>query len=170
MRHLLLALLLTACGSKSSDTPTTPPTPTPSDSPVVATLEREPCFGFCPVYKVAVHADGTVKYEGIRSVKTKGEATGSIGAEGVEQLHAAFAAADYFNLQDEYVRMEITDLPYANTSYTKDGRSKAVRHYAGDRTAPEALTKLEQEIDRIVNIEQWIGTDEERQQTSAEWR
>ena len=39
---------------------------------------------------------------------------------------------------------------------------KTVHHYHGDHSAPEALTKLEDRFDQIVDIQQWIGTPDER--------
>jgi len=30
----------------------------------IITLERTPCYGYCPVYKVTILSDGTVRYFG----------------------------------------------------------------------------------------------------------
>ena len=37
------------------------------------TFETGPCFGFCPIYRVTVRADGTGTYEGIRHVAVRGQ-------------------------------------------------------------------------------------------------
>jgi hypothetical protein len=37
------------------------------------TYETGPCFGFCPIYRVTVRADGTGLYEGIRHVAVRGQ-------------------------------------------------------------------------------------------------
>ena len=49
-----------------------------------------------------------------------------------------------------------TDMPSAFTSLTVDGKTKTVRHYHGDFSAPKELTELEDKIDEIVNSNQWI--------------
>jgi hypothetical protein len=172
---LSFVLLLSACPGQTPRENTTPPsnngdTTQAGPSPVIATLEREPCFGFCPVYKLSIHADGKVEYEGTRFVKVKGHQEGMLDAEALQKLHAAFAKADYFSLEDEYTDMQVTDLPYVNSSYTQNDKTKTVRHYYGDKSAPEVLRWLEEEIDRLVQIKQWIGTDEEREQNAGQWQ
>ncbi|HEX2691137.1 MAG TPA: DUF6438 domain-containing protein [Kofleriaceae bacterium] len=139
------------------------PSPSPRHEPL-ATLERTPCFGFCPVYKVTIFRDGIVDYEGIRFVKTQGHATGHLDAGQLVQLRALFQQNGYLQLASSYQRPDVTDLPSVYTSYSPaPDQTKSIRHYLGDRSAPEALTRVEEGIDRIVNIEQWIGTPEERQ-------
>jgi hypothetical protein len=177
---LSFAVLLSACPGPTPRQTTTPPPSNDGNgdgggtqsgpAPVIATLQREPCFGFCPVYKIAIHADGLVEYDGERFVKIRGHQEGQLDADALAKLHAAFAKADYFSLNDSYEDMQVTDLPYVNTSYTQNDRTKSVRHYYGDKSAPDVLRWLEEEIDRIVQIKQWIGTDEEREQHAGEWR
>jgi hypothetical protein len=163
---VLLSIVVNAGCPGATPPPTTPVGNTGNNTggPAVqvATLERTPCFGFCPVYKVAVMSDGTVNYEGERFVKLTGPHTGQISADQVNALRQAFETAGYVQFQDSYEQHTVTDLPSVNTSYTKDGNTKSVRHYLGDRTAPEALGKLEDEFDKIIGIETWIGTPEER--------
>jgi hypothetical protein len=54
---LLPAALMFAC------TPTTPETANQADVELI-TLERQACFGFCPIYTLGVHGDGRVDYSG----------------------------------------------------------------------------------------------------------
>jgi hypothetical protein len=158
---LTLALIAAACGAGT----------TPVDSPTgrhepLATLQRTACFGFCPIYQVAIFRDGTVEYEGERFVKIQGRATGRISARQLAQLRRLFQRNGYLRLEDSYESYDVTDLPSANTSYSpRPGRTKSIRHYLGDRSAPRALFRVEEGIDRIVDIEQWIGTPEERPRT-----
>ena len=133
------------------------PTPTPDDiSDVVITLERGPCFGACPAYKLTVYGDGRVVYEGIRFVAVEGTRTATIGKDKVRQLINEFQAIDYFSLDDEYTHADATDLPSATTSITIHGQTKTIAHYHGDFSAPEELTALEDEIDEIVSTKQWV--------------
>ncbi len=131
------------------------------DQPVV-TLERTACFGFCPVYTLAVYSDGRVVYNGSANVQVTGEQTGSITTAQVQQLVDAFTAADYFNLKDEY-KAPVTDLPTQITSFTQDGQTKTVSNYGGCLSgspdpAPQALCDLPDLIDQVTHSAQWIGT------------
>jgi hypothetical protein len=146
-----VAVILTPVGCSK------PPTPTPDDiSDVVITLERGPCFGACPVYKLTVYGDGRVVYEGIRFVGVEGTRTASISEEKVRQLVNEFQKIGYFSLDDEYIDTDATDLPSAITSITIAGKAKTVAHYHGDFSAPEELTALEDKIDEIASTEQWV--------------
>lgn len=132
----------------------------------VVTLERTPCFGACPVYKLTIFSNGTVIYEGKQNVRRPGKATGRISQERLQELIADFMNIDYFNLHDEYVPgtegcpKAATDQPSAITSLTRtrDGKSKTIRHYHGCRGSDtlELLTQLEDKIDTAVNINRWI--------------
>jgi hypothetical protein len=148
----LLMALLAGCTkdgtNKSSSTGT--------EEDLVITLERTACFGACPVYSLTINGDGTVIYVGEDFVKTKGERETTIGADAVNQLVLEFEKADYFSLNDSYTGFGVSDMPSANTSITVGGQTKAVKHYLGDRSAPEKLTELENKIDEIVNSAQWI--------------
>ena len=133
-----------------------PPTPD-NMSDVVVTLERGPCFGACPVYRLTVYGDGRVSYEGIRFVRIEGTRTATISEDNVRQLIAEFYAIDYFSLHDEYTHADATDMPSATTSITIGGKTKTIIHYHGDFSTPDELTALEDKIDEIVSTRQWVG-------------
>ena len=130
----------------------------PTFNEVVITLERTPCFGFCPTYAVEVREDGTVTYNGIANVDVEGEQIGQVDPEIVKQLVSAFVALDYFSLNDTYTDRYVTDMPSTLTSITMDGVYKGIDRYGGDAAAPEALQELEIMIDTLLNTEQWTGS------------
>ncbi|MBW4658399.1 MAG: hypothetical protein KME15_06975 [Drouetiella hepatica Uher 2000/2452] len=128
----------------------------------VITLERTACFGTCPVYQLTVYGDGRVVYEGTAFVAVIGKRTAQISPEQVQQLVTAFETANFFSLENQYVA-EATDLPGAWTSISSNGQSKRVWRYgSSDRpelnNAPRSLTELENQIDQIVNSQQWVGS------------
>ena len=127
------------------------------DSQPVITLARTACFGACPVYTVSIYADGSITYNGERFVDVEGEQTGSIDPAAVDQLVAGFEAAGYFDWNDEYTDMHITDQSTITTSVTRDGETKQIVHYLGDSSAPVALAYLENWIDEAANTQQWTG-------------
>jgi hypothetical protein len=163
----LAVLLFAACHTaRPAAAPAAPPhnegTMSGAAPTLRASLQRTACYGWCPIYAVEIYSDGRVHYHGERFVKQTGDADGKITSDQLADLDAAFVAAGYLGMKDSYEDYQITDMPSAITSYAKDGVTKTVKHYYGDRSAPDALTKLESDIDRIVNIQQWIGTDDER--------
>jgi hypothetical protein len=105
---------------------------------------------------LTVRGNGTVTWEGKKFVKTMGKVEGSISPEQFKQLVSEFDQAKYLLLNDGYTQISVTDAPYATTSITVDGKTKSVRHYLGDASAPQRLTSLESKIDEIVNSDQWI--------------
>ena len=144
---LAVVVLSAGCGKPSM----------PDDiSDVVLSLERGPCFGACPVYRLTVYGDGRVIYEGIRFVSVEGTRTATVSEDKVRQIIGEFYAIDYFSLHDEYTHVNATDMPSATTSITIGGKTKTVIHYHGDFSAPDELTALEDKIDEIVSTRQWV--------------
>jgi hypothetical protein len=124
-------------------------------------LERGPCFGTCPIYKVEIHGDGTVIYTGERFVKVTGEQRAQISPVAVAGLVDQFVMFGFFDLKDEYIA-EVTDLPTYTLSVSLSGRQKTVTDYGGKMAnMPPIVTVLENEVDRVAGTQQWIKSDGE---------
>jgi hypothetical protein len=149
---LIICLTVTGLGGCNAEEDT----PEYNLGEIIITLERTACYGFCPIYTLTIHGDGTVIYEGEDFVETVGKAETIISKEKVEQLISEFDKVGYDSLKDSYTERTITDAPSVITSITRNGKTKTVEHYHGDFNAPEKLTELEDKIDEIVNSEQWI--------------
>ena len=120
------------------------------------TLQRTPCDGPCPVYEVTVRGSGEVEYRGEANVARAGRYTWKISRRRLQRLAEAFERANYSRLQDSYTSREFTGAPGCLTSIEyEDGSFKTIDHYHGDPSAPEALTELEDEIDRILGVERY---------------
>lgn len=150
--------------------PAAPTAAPPAADKELATLARDACYGFCPVYRVTVYANGVVNYEGENFVKVRGKASGQLDEAALTRLKQAFETAKFGSLKNSYETMGRTDAPTAVISLGDGAQKKTVRHYHGDMTAPAALSTLEDEIDSVVRIEQWIGTPEERANNAGKWR
>ena len=128
---------------------------------LIITLERTVCFGFCPVYKLTITADGVVVFEGRRFVKQEGATIRSaISKERLKQLMAEFDRVRFFSLETNYsndLRRCMTDSPSAFTSIRINGKSKTIKHYRGCKEPKfKEITELENKIDEIVNTAQWL--------------
>jgi Domain of unknown function (DUF6438) len=173
MRLALVFLALAACdaGEPAPAHPAENVAPAPPPAPaVVVTLERQACYGRCPIYTITIHGDGRVDYHGEHFVKVHGDNHAQLTQAQLADLDRAFAKADYFALADEYAGYDVTDMPTSITSYTHDGRTKTIKHYHGDQKAPQALYDLEAAIDQIAGTDRWIGTKAEREQNVDSWQ
>jgi len=123
-------------------------------------LKRTPCYGPCSVYTVSVFGTGEVEYFGEAHVAKTGAHRWRISRRRVDRLAGAFERARYFRLEDGYTSREFSGAPGCLTSIEyEDGSAKSIDHYHGDPTAPDALTELEDEIDRIVGVERYTEPD-----------
>jgi hypothetical protein len=122
---------------------------------VVIGLERGPCFGTCPVYRVTLYGDGTVRYDGKDHVRVKGSQAAVIAEEKVKELVGQLEKSGFFSLQDAYIEVSVTDAPTVVLSAAVDGKKKRVRHYLGDFKAPKALEALESKVDEVAGTGRW---------------
>jgi hypothetical protein len=126
-------------------------------------LERTPCFGSCPVYRIAVSPAGVLTYEGKANVRLIGTASGQIPAKRVEALLVELERAGYFTFASRYALSEptcvryATDSPTTISSATFRGRTKRIEHDYGCGGVPGALTLLEKRIDEVLGSDRWTG-------------
>ena len=171
MRALLAIVLASLAACSGSTHASTTPISNSGGAPtgaheLLASIERTACFGWCPIYKLTVYRDGAVEYEGEDYVKVKGKANGRLAPEELTALDDLFQKAGYLAMHDKYTDYSVTDMPSVNTSYSAGGQIKKIEHYLGDDHAPKELGTVEEGIDRIVHVEQWIGTEDERDKLS----
>jgi hypothetical protein len=133
---------------------------TAADAPrsVSITMERTPCFGRCPVYRLDLDGTGKVVYEGRGFVKDRGRQEATVPAADVQALAKEIEAAGFFTLRDSYPP-DATDNASVITSVTIDGKTKRVEHDLSSRAAPESLKALYQRIDDVAGSKRWVGED-----------
>ena len=136
------------------------PSPSAAYDPqsVVISLERGPCFGSCPVYRVVMYGDGTVRYDGKDHVRVRGSQTAVIAPEKVKELAEEIERIGIFNLRDSYTEVSVTDAPAVVLYFAKDGKKKQVKHYLGDFKAPKTLETIETRIDEVAGTGRWMAT------------
>jgi hypothetical protein len=160
---LLSWWLLAACARTAPVPETRVQSPGESREAGSVSLERGPCFGSCPVYKVTVDRTGGVRFEGRRFVANTGVSTGTVSPAVVDSLLEELSAAGYFELADAYRAGEpgceryATDLPTIVTEVRSGERLKRVEHDRGCADAPEVLSRLESRIDEVAGSARWIG-------------
>ena len=121
------------------------------------TLSRSGCYGRCPAYKIEIHGDGTVLYDGKNNVTHKGRRTAKISHASLVELVDFFRKANYFSLRDRYAS-GITDNPAYETSISFDGVSKSVLDYVGQSVGmPSTVSDVEAAIDRLSGASKCVG-------------
>ena len=162
IRSALVAASLGACHSSTPAPVPVPAVGTQAETPVV-TLERTPCFGSCPVYRVTISRSGLVHYQGKRFVADSGADSARISADSVAGLLKELQQSGYFEFDERYVSgapacgLYATDLPSAMTSVDDGNRSKHIQHDHGCSDAPKALAGLEKRIDEVAGTSRWTG-------------
>jgi hypothetical protein len=146
---LLVALVCGAC-TASSAASAAPPTSARGPA-LVALLERGPCYGACPSYKVEAFDDGSLIFSGGRFVSQPGVFKASLSLAQLAELKALFQKYAFASIKSSE-RVQTTDLQWLTVS---DG-TKTVRHSTGDEAAPPNLVTLEAELDRVLNTAQWL--------------
>ena len=124
------------------------------------TLERTPCYGPCPVYKVTVSGTGQVEYFGEAHVDKAGTHRWRLSRRRLQRLAEALERANYLHAEGDHTRVGVSDAPGCSISVEyADGSSKSTVRFQGDPAAPDALTDLGDEIDRITGVERYTEPD-----------
>jgi Domain of unknown function (DUF6438) len=162
--QVLALLLVAACAPrKTVVVPNDGPSEVTRGSDSAVTLERTPCFGGCPVYRISVSPEGLVSYEGRANVRRLGAASKQIRPERVSALLAELDRAGYFSFAPRYTPAEpacgryATDSPTAITSLRMGERTHRIEHDYGCGAAPDALVVLERRIDEALGSSEWTG-------------
>ena len=134
-----------------------------ADSSLVMSLERGPCRGTCPVYRVDVYGDGRVQFDGQRHVATIGTKTGIASVTAVQELLQKFRNGEFAKADSAYVMDSpgcgsyATDLPVSKLSAKIGAGMKTVEHDPGCRNAPAFLKTLAAQVDSVARTTQWIA-------------
>jgi hypothetical protein len=137
-------------------------------------LKRDECYGSCPVYKVEIRGTGEVVYHGVEFVKIKGEQRSTISKKDILELFKYAQEIGFFELKSSYVNQVEYELDKNELINRREGfvtcqpgctveihigeKKKEVYDYFG---APKRLRRFEKMIDRVCQIEKWIGTESE---------
>ena len=152
----IATLAATACARKAVEPAV------PSGAPVVA-LERRPCYGTCPVYTVALYADGTVVFDGRRFVLSMGRHATRVAARDVSRLVAQFNGFGFAALPDKIISGSsacgdyASDAPILVITLRQRDAEKTVEHDRGCSAAPAFLSVLEQAVDSVAGTARWIA-------------
>lgn len=168
---LFIGLSVIACKSKKETTTSTTAEPSASSYDMATeeveekgmpvemndslffSIERTPCFGRCPIYKMQVYDSGYSTYEGERFVDNVGSFYAKVSMEKLELIKQRAIEIGYFDLQDKYPS-QIADFPSVTTSVKIDGRRKEVYN---KQNAPKRLNEFQSFADSVFADVKWIA-------------
>jgi len=96
MRRIALVLLASCWTGPDARPATSAPAPPPALPAFEISLERGPCFGDCPVYRLTIRGDGRVDWLGEEHVAAPGARSRQIAPADVQALENELAAARFF--------------------------------------------------------------------------
>jgi len=129
------------------------------------TLERTPCYGTCPVYRVEVSSDGMVKYEGKSDVAVKGLQTHMVSSSDIDFLREAIKRIHFSELRSTYENSndgckEVwTDMSTITIQTISGSSRKKVIYYVGCRglSVLGRIAWLADTIDEVAGTARWVG-------------
>jgi hypothetical protein len=158
----VLVAALAACAPPPADTavPAAAPASSVSGERIDSiALERLPCFGTCPVYRVVVTRTGRVRFTATNPAPVN--ATDSVAPEGFAALAREAATIGFWNLPGNIAESPLcgrrrTDSPGALVTLYAADRVKEVRDDQGCTGVPPGLRAFEERIDRVARSERWV--------------
>ncbi|MBS1721437.1 MAG: hypothetical protein JSS66_00355 [Armatimonadetes bacterium] len=120
-------------------------------------LERTPCFGACPVYKVTIRSDGSVTYTGTRFVERIGTYKATMSSYHLQKLVKILDRAKFWSMKRRY-EVHATDMPTYIVHVATNRRSKTVEEYGA--SGPESLWEIQTLIDGLLQSARgWVPVD-----------
>ncbi len=159
MRPLLVLALITgvflflAC--KSSRKAVTPVSneKEPSGDSLFASIERTPCFGRCPTYRISIYKSGYVVYEAIQWVADTGIFYTFITQKQLGDITAMAEKVGFAEMKDSYHDPNIVDVPSTFTALRIKGKIKKIDNTFGD--PPRELIDFEKYLDGLFTETKW---------------
>jgi hypothetical protein len=89
-------------------------------------IEKGPCFGACPEYKIEVFTNGEAHFKGIRNVEHVGAFKAQIPDSLLDEMKKSIGAMNIASLDTNYVNKYLTDFPAVDLAFDISGCFVAV--------------------------------------------
>jgi Domain of unknown function (DUF6438) len=97
-------------------------------------LERNECYGTCPIDTLVLRLDGTAVYTGKQYTQRTGQFTGTLRKSDFDKLAQRLISAGFFDLKSSYGRSS-SDSSYQVIRATRDGKQKSVVNHENGESA-----------------------------------
>ena len=119
-------------------------------------INKSPCFGACPTYKLEVTKDGKAYLDARNFLKNdlKGKYTTKLNTAHLQRLSSELNNLEFPKLKDRYGDNRITDLPATDLEIRYNGHFVKKIYDYGNQGTP-ALAKFYADVDSLVYAQQW---------------
>ncbi|MBP6456972.1 MAG: hypothetical protein KA275_09630, partial [Chitinophagaceae bacterium] len=115
------------------------------------TMERTPCFGVCPYYKITLFEDGRIFYHGKKDTPRIGQFEGRISAVEAKRILNKFAKKKVDVAPDEY-KFVSRDISLLNFNFIINKKNKTINKA---NFGPAYFEHLAKELDAIAEKVTW---------------
>jgi hypothetical protein len=123
---------------------------------VFATLEKTPCYGTCPIYKLMILKTGKAIYQGIDHVERKGKFETTFSKAEMDMILKKADETGFWELADEY-DAPVTDFPTTITSLRKGNKTKVIANRVG---GPSELRAYENFLEALLKQKAFVKLEE----------
>ena len=117
-------------------------------------IEKGPCFGACPEYKIEVFTNGEAHLKGIRNVEHVGEFKSQIPDSLLDEMKKSIGVMNIASLDTNYVNKYLTDFPAVDLAFDISGERKRIHLF--DESLPSEIQSV---VDIITGYENRIKWD-----------
>jgi len=127
---------------------------------VSASVQKTPCFGKCPSFKITFDAKGYATYEGKKNVDRMGSWRAKIGGKECTAILAEAQKIGYFNMPKTCPANGkfIADLPFTITTLEFGGQKHQIRNNVD---APQELINYENYLIELAETLDWKETGDQ---------
>ncbi len=123
------------------------------------TLERSTCWTACSTYKVTVHGDGAVDYDGSAFVSVRGRHAWRIPPAEAAAPFTRLRTKDVWSAAGNWIA-PITDNPTQTVTLTAGGQTRVIVDYVGQMVGmPATVSEAEKDIDATALTRDLIHLD-----------
>jgi hypothetical protein len=157
----ILVWFFTACNNtKSASNSKQNDTQFKGDSLLVS-VERSPCFGACPEYKLSIYKSGFAILNGSRNIAQIGNFKGNLSLDQLSELVAFIRENKIEDKDSIYVNKYLADFP-AFTLYVSDIHPTK-KIFVNHEAPPKDLDLLKETLNNLLNRISWTKTSDLKQ-------
>jgi hypothetical protein len=123
---------------------------------VFATMEKTPCYGTCPIYKLMILKTGKAFYQGIDHVERIGKFETTFSKAEMDMILKKADEIGFWELADEY-DSPVTDFPTTITSLRKGNKTKVIANRVG---GPSELRAYENFLEKLLRERDFVKLEE----------
>jgi hypothetical protein len=128
-----------------------------SSPQLLFSIEKGPCFGACPEYKLEVFTNGEAHLTGIRNVAQVGEFKTHISDSLLSEMKKSIGAMDIASLDTNYVNKYLTDFPAIDLYFDLKSERKHIHIF--HQQPPQEISDLLRLLEGFENDIDWKNTN-----------